>query len=140
MLLVLSTHQAGAQDLGEVLEQAARDKLRDSLDPQRLEPSIAPGRPNPNATPQPGANPAAAAPRGEVVPIKTADGWTLVAHHYRPTARPVAGAPPVILCHGLTYNAQFWDLDPSCSPAEYLAAAGFDVWAVSLRGCGLSQK
>ena len=47
---------------------------------------------------------------------------------------------PVILCHGLTYNALFWDLDPSCSLAEYLSAQGLDVWVVSLRGCGLSQK
>jgi pimeloyl-ACP methyl ester carboxylesterase len=47
---------------------------------------------------------------------------------------------PVILCHGLTYNARFWDLDPSCSFAEYLASQGFDVWVVNLRGCGLSQK
>jgi len=47
---------------------------------------------------------------------------------------------PVILCHGLTYNALFWDLIPECSFAEYLSSQGFDVWAVSLRGSGLSQK
>jgi pimeloyl-ACP methyl ester carboxylesterase len=47
---------------------------------------------------------------------------------------------PVILCHGLTYNALFWDLIPECSFAEYLSSQGFDVWAVSLRGSGMSQK
>jgi pimeloyl-ACP methyl ester carboxylesterase len=47
---------------------------------------------------------------------------------------------PVILCHGLTYNAAFWDLDPAVSFAEYLAAKGYDVWALDLRGSGLSQK
>ena len=46
----------------------------------------------------------------------------------------------MILCHGLSYNAQFWNLEPSVSFAEYLSARGFDVWAVDLRGCGLSQK
>src|SRR5262249_35813840 len=53
---------------------------------------------------------------------------------------PRPGALPVILCHGLTYNAQFWDLDPACSFARYLVGLGYDVWAVDLRGCGLSQK
>jgi len=47
---------------------------------------------------------------------------------------------PIVLCHGLTYSALFWDLDPSCSFPRYLAALGFDVWAVNLRGSGASQK
>jgi len=77
---------------------------------------------------------------GEPVVAKTADGWSLVAVHYRPSGAPRPGAMPVILCHGLTYNSQFWDLDPSCSFAQYLAQNGFDVWAVNLRGSGLSHK
>ncbi|MDB5351874.1 MAG: lysophospholipase [Planctomycetota bacterium] len=122
-LLVASVQ---ADDLERLLKKAARNAAQGTLNP---------------APPPRGVKPqATAAPRGESHPLKTADGWTLVIHHYRPTSAPRAGAMPVILCHGLTYNATFWDLDPSCSFAEYLAARGYDVWAVDLRGSGLSQK
>lgn len=114
---------AHAEDLGKLLENSARSRFRQALN-----------------APEGGARPEARRPSGEPVAVKTADGWTLVAHRYKPTGRPRTGALPVILCHGLTYNASFWDLDPSCSFAQYLAGLGFDVWAVSLRGCGLSQK
>lgn len=80
-------------------------------------------------------------PRSEPFTVKTADGWTLVAHRYRPAGgRPRPGTLPVILCHGLSYNASFWDLDPSVSLARYLADSGYDVWVADLRGSGFSQK
>jgi pimeloyl-ACP methyl ester carboxylesterase len=106
-----------------MLERAARDSARKALDPENLERALKPR-----------------AEGFQTLPIKTVDGWTLVAHRYRPTGSARAGAPPVILCHGLTYSAAFWDLDPSVSFARWLAARGHDVWAVDLRGCGLSQK
>jgi pimeloyl-ACP methyl ester carboxylesterase len=144
-----------ADDFGKFLEQAARKTFGQALapqDPQR--PMTAPGRrpaPAPGqgqgqgqgllSTVAPGLFPAQArAEHGEPLAIRTADGWTLVAHRYKPTGPPKAGAMPVILCHGLTYNALFWDLVPEFSFAEYLSSQGFDVWAVSLRGSGLSQK
>jgi pimeloyl-ACP methyl ester carboxylesterase len=114
---------AQGQDLGRMLERAARDSVRKTLSPEGLERALKPR-----------------AEGVETLPVKTVDGWTLVAHRYRPTAAPRAGAPPVILCHGLTYSAAFWDLDPSVSLARWLAARGHDVWAVDLRGCGMSQK
>ncbi len=52
-------------------------------------------------------------------------------HH---TARP--GAPPVVLCHGISSNHHFWDLEPGRSLAEALWAAGYDVWNLDLRGHG----
>lgn len=121
--LVAPSTRAQAQDLGKLFQDSAKKQFRQAL--------------NPGAR---AAGPEARKPNGEPVVVKTADGWTLVAHRYKPTGRPRPGALPVILCHGLTYNASFWDLDPSCSFAQYLAGLGFDVWAVSLRGCGLSQK
>lgn len=115
--------RAVADDLGRLLEKAARNGVRQAMAPRDT------GR---------GRGPEKHV--GEPVVTKTADGWTLVAIHYKPTGQARPGAMPVILCHGLTYNASFWDLDPSCGFAPYLASLGFDVWAVNLRGCGLSQK
>jgi pimeloyl-ACP methyl ester carboxylesterase len=108
-------------DLGQTLERAARDVARDALDGEE-----APG---------PAAQGAA-----QPYTVKTPDGWTLVAHRFLPRGKPLDGAAPVILCHGLTYNAAFWNLDPSCSLVDYLTGKGYDVWAVDLRGCGFSSK
>jgi pimeloyl-ACP methyl ester carboxylesterase len=113
---------ARAQDLGRLLEKAGRDVLRNQLSRENIERTIKPLQ------------------NGEAIPVQTADGWTVVAHRFKPAGPPRPGAMPVILCHGLSYNALFWNLDPSCSLAQYLASRGFDVWAVDLRGCGLSQK
>ncbi|MFO0892563.1 MAG: alpha/beta fold hydrolase [Isosphaeraceae bacterium] len=119
--------RAPAQDLGKFLEKAVRQELR------QIAPAE-PGRPRGQAPPRESAAPP------EPYVIRTRDGWNLVALRYRPTAAPRPGAMPIILCHGLTYSALFWDLDPSCSFPRYLAAMGFDVWAVNLRGSGPSQK
>ncbi|MHC5537329.1 alpha/beta hydrolase [Singulisphaera rosea] len=124
ILVLAATSTVVADDFGRFLEQAARKQLRQAL---------------PVRGTQEGAS-EARKQGGEPFVIKTPDGWTLVAHRYKPTGPARPGAMPVILCHGLTYNAVFWDLDPSCGFAPYLASLGFDVWAVSLRGCGLSQK
>jgi polyhydroxyalkanoate synthase len=126
--VLAASSQGRADDFGTLLERAAGDRLRQALAPRD------PGR---------AARPSAPAPQaqaGEPFVVKTADGWSLVAHRYKPTGPARPGVLPVILCHGLTYNAQFWDLDPACSFARYLSQLGFDVWAVNLRGCGLSSK
>ncbi len=122
---------ARGDDFGKFLEKAARNAIRDTFTPEVLSGrgTLAPGRP-----------PTVAGTSAETHTVRTADGWTLVAHRFRPAGPPRPGSKPVILCHGLTYSAVFWDLDPSCSFAEYLSAEGYDVWAVSLRGSGMSQK
>jgi lysosomal acid lipase/cholesteryl ester hydrolase len=69
----------------------------------------------------------------------TDDGYTLALRRYKPE-NPSATRNPVILCHGLSYNLLFWDLGEKVSLPRYLAQAGYDVWALSLRGsCPSSQ-
>lgn len=124
---------AFGQDFGKMFERAAKDGLKRTFSGENLERAVTDNLEkavtNRNTADR------------ETVPVKTPDGWTLVAHHYRPAGgRARTDALPVILCHGLTYSAAFWDLDPSVSFAKYLAEQGFDVWAVDLRGCGMSQK
>jgi pimeloyl-ACP methyl ester carboxylesterase len=71
--------------------------------------------------------------------IKTTDGWSLHIRRYKPISIDPKHEP-VILCHGLSHNSNFWDLTEKNSLAKYLQAEGFDVWSVSLRGAGQSTK
>ncbi|MBI4970842.1 MAG: alpha/beta hydrolase [Candidatus Omnitrophica bacterium] len=75
----------------------------------------------------------------EVYSVKTQDDWTLVLQRYYQKGH-VKYKNPVILCHGMGYNAEFWDIGRKRSFAKYLADRGFDVWSVSLRGAGKSSK
>lgn len=126
VLFVLGSLEARGDDFGKLLEGTARRALRDEFKPREQPPAQ--------------QQIAQASRRHATFPVKTIDGWTLVAHRYPPSGPAKPGQAPVILCHGLTYNAQFWDLDPACSFAEYLATKGYDVWVVDLRGCGQSRK
>ncbi|MFQ6048102.1 MAG: alpha/beta hydrolase [Phycisphaerae bacterium] len=69
----------------------------------------------------------------------TPDGWSLNLLRYQPS-RPKPDADPVICCHGLGYNASFWDLTDQTSLPRFLQQRGYDVWCVSLRGSGQSTK
>lgn len=73
----------------------------------------------------------------EVLSVHTADGWRLALHHYpaRGTPRPT----PVVLCHGVTANLHNWDAGPGSLP-RLLAARGFDVYGLELRGSGDSER
>lgn len=75
----------------------------------------------------------------EVHFAKTSDNWNLALYRFYPKGA-VKYRNPVILCHGLGYNADFWNIDERRSLAKYLADRGFDVWTVSLRGAGKSTK
>jgi pimeloyl-ACP methyl ester carboxylesterase len=69
-------------------------------------------------------------PAAEVVLVQTVDGAEVALHH-------TAGrGAPVVLVHGISCNARFFDLDPSRSLVDALWDAGFDVWAMDLRGHG----
>jgi pimeloyl-ACP methyl ester carboxylesterase len=63
--------------------------------------------------------------------IQAADGGWVAAHRYER-----AKAPSVVLCHGISSNHHFWDLQPERSLALALYAAGYDVWNIDLRGHG----
>lgn len=67
------------------------------------------------------------------------DGWELALSHYTEPAQ-VRHRHPVLLCHGLGGNRLAFDIDPEHSLSRWLAAQGFDVYAVDLRGHGLSAR
>jgi pimeloyl-ACP methyl ester carboxylesterase len=69
----------------------------------------------------------------------TRDGWRLEMGRRLP--RGAARRPPVLLCHGLSANR--WMLDAGVdgrSLAAFLAGAGFDCFALDLRGHGGSRR
>ena len=70
---------------------------------------------------------------------RTADNWRLALLRYRPSGESKKNLP-VILCHGLASNALTWDPDISHSLARHLAYAGYEVFAVELRGRGFSDR
>lgn len=75
---------------------------------------------------------------GETHWVRTADGWKLALHRYRPS-QP-RNAPPVVLCPGLGANRLVFDLGPEKSFARWLQGRGFDVWVLELRGHGQSDS
>lgn len=74
----------------------------------------------------------------EVLKTRTLDGWHLALHRYRPRGEP--RRHPVVLCHGLASNRFAFDPGPELSLARYLRDRGFDVFALELRGHGLSDR
>ncbi len=67
-------------------------------------------------------------------PVQTADHATIALHHH-----PGRGAP-VLLVHGVSSNARFWDLDAEHSLAVWLVGEGFDPWVMDLRGHGRARR
>lgn len=67
----------------------------------------------------------------------TADGFQVALGHRRP--RAARRGPPVLLLHGLAVNRLFMDFGAARhSLSAHLAAAGFDCYALDLRGHGAS--
>ena len=75
----------------------------------------------------------------EVVRAATGDGWTLALGRRKPRASP--RRPPVLLVHGIAMNRQAFDFGVErWSMAAFLARAGFDCFALDLRGAGGSRR
>ena len=76
----------------------------------------------------------------ELLFAPTKDGWEIALARRKPRAdRP--RAPPVLLCHGLAANRGNVDFGiDRYSLSLYLAQAGFDCWALELRGHGSSRR
>lgn len=69
---------------------------------------------------------------------ETDDGWRLGVKRFRPKVL-APNKDPVILCHGLGLNGTFWTITPNHLPRQ-LAARGYDVFVVDLRGSGASHR
>jgi pimeloyl-ACP methyl ester carboxylesterase len=69
----------------------------------------------------------------------TADGWHLGIRHIRPE-RPDPGKLPVVLCHGMGLNSTFWTITGGNHLPRQLAARGYEVFIVDLRGSGASHR
>jgi pimeloyl-ACP methyl ester carboxylesterase len=68
----------------------------------------------------------------------TVDGWRIAITRRRPRGAP--RPTPVLLCHGFANNRHAMDFAvPGHSLAVAIAARGFDVFVVDLRGHGLSR-
>ncbi|HET8542564.1 MAG TPA: alpha/beta hydrolase [Anaeromyxobacter sp.] len=75
----------------------------------------------------------------EVLPVRTADGWTLFLGRRRPRGAP--RRPPVLLVHGIAMNRQAFDFGVErWSVAAFLSRAGFDCFTLDLRGHGRSRR
>jgi pimeloyl-ACP methyl ester carboxylesterase len=75
--------------------------------------------------------------RATPLEVTTPDGWTLVAWHRKAVKRRFE--TPVVLCHGLGNNHLIMEFRREQSLARYLAAMGFEVYSVDLRGAGGSK-
>lgn len=65
---------------------------------------------------------------------ETSDGWRIAISRY--AARGPKKPYPVVAGHGFAGSRLIWDLTPHTSLARYLADAGYDFYAVDLRGRG----
>lgn len=78
-------------------------------------------------------------PADNTLYVTTSDGWRLALDHFVPR-RISEKRPPVILCHGFTYNGNFWNVEREHSFARQLAKRGYDTWVVWLRGTRKTSK
>ena len=63
----------------------------------------------------------------------TRDGFKLTIEHFPPIAK-IKRNYPVIICHGLLSNRNYWKAKEEQSLVSMLQRAGYDVWLMDLRG------
>ncbi len=69
--------------------------------------------------------------------VRTGDGWPVTLYEYDPSG-PDRKPVPVILCHGSYCRYNFYDIGGGEGFAPWLAARGYRVFSVDLRGRGRS--
>lgn len=72
--------------------------------------------------------------KAELLKARCSDGWELAVWFRRAPQRKFQ--EPVILVHGLANNHRIFDLHAPLSLSQALTRAGFDCYAVDLRGAG----
>ena len=72
--------------------------------------------------------------QGEIHHPKTSDNWDLTLEHHSPRKNTVAKKYPVIICHGLVGNRNYFKIKEEESIVYRLISNGYDVWLLDLRG------
>ncbi len=73
----------------------------------------------------------------EIHPVQTQDLWTLRLYRKRPAGD--GNGEPVLMVHAAAANRLNYLVPEGLSIADYLAALGYDCWAIDLRGDRSSQ-
>lgn len=76
----------------------------------------------------------------EWLTVSTGDGVPVAVARLAPSADGPARGAPVVCVHGVCCNARLFDFQADRSFGRTLAAAGFDVYMVDLRGAGRSGR
>ncbi|MBK8393923.1 MAG: alpha/beta fold hydrolase [Leptospiraceae bacterium] len=71
---------------------------------------------------------------GEIHHPKTSDNWDLTLENLKPRKETISKKYPVIICHGLVGNRNYFKINEKKSIAYRLMAEGYDVWLLDLRG------
>lgn len=72
--------------------------------------------------------------QGEIHHPKTSDNWDLTLEHHSPRKLSSAKKFPVIICHGLIGNRNYFKIKEEESIVYRLISEGYDVWLLDLRG------
>lgn len=72
--------------------------------------------------------------QGEKHAVVTRDDWTLTIEHLPPIGNSGGRKYPILVCHGLGANRQYFKAKDEDSLVRNLQRAGYDVWLMDLRG------